>query len=199
MTDALQTLKYKDKKLEIFQDEQPDSPREWDNLGTMICSHDRYELGDVQIKTDFDTYLESEGIKKEDIVVTLPLFLIDHSGISMRTRNFTDCDPQQWDSGQVGVIFVTKEKVQKEYSVTEITKETIEKATTILQGEVETYDQYLRGDIYYFVLNKITKCNLDGEHEEFIDSCHGFYGHEPTKNGMDEHIEDFEKFKEEIE
>lgn len=36
--------------LEIIQDENPSNPRtEWDNLGTMVCWHNRYHLGDNAI------------------------------------------------------------------------------------------------------------------------------------------------------
>lgn len=33
-------------KLEIFQDLEPVNPREFETLGTMVCFHKRYELGD---------------------------------------------------------------------------------------------------------------------------------------------------------
>ena len=39
-------------ELKIVQDTDPESPRTWDNLGTMVCFHKRYELGD---KTDYRT------------------------------------------------------------------------------------------------------------------------------------------------
>src|SRR6187402_3409459 len=32
--------------LEIISDDDPMSPREWDNIGTMVCFHKRYTLGD---------------------------------------------------------------------------------------------------------------------------------------------------------
>ena len=35
--------------LEIFVDEDPTSPREWDNLGTIIAYHPDYILGDKQM------------------------------------------------------------------------------------------------------------------------------------------------------
>ena len=31
---------------DISPDEMADSPRSWDNLGTMVCWHRRYQLGD---------------------------------------------------------------------------------------------------------------------------------------------------------
>ena len=33
-------------KLEIFDDLDPTNPREFDNLGIMVCFHSRYILGD---------------------------------------------------------------------------------------------------------------------------------------------------------
>lgn len=49
-----------------------------------------------------------------------------------------------------------------------LTPERVEKIKEILRGEVEIYDQYLRGEVYGFIVE-----DDDGEH---IDSCWGFYG-----------------------
>jgi hypothetical protein len=80
-----------------------------------------------------------------------------------------------WDSGKVGVIFVSKEKVRKEYGWKVITAKRTEQILKYLQGEVETFDQYLRGDVYGF--RKI----VDGEE---IESCWGFYGNDHRESGL---------------
>jgi len=163
-------------KIEIIQDCDPESPRTWDNLGTMVCFHGRYNLGDKHSYSsrDYDSWDEMEKaiIKNEDVAVILPLYLYDHSGITISTTSF-DC---RWDSGQIGFIFISKKKVREEYSINRITKEWKEKVTKYLEGEVEAYDQYLRGDIYGYKVSKISVCDLGCEHEEEIDSCWGFYG-----------------------
>jgi hypothetical protein len=97
-------------------------------------------------------------------LVILPLFLYDHSGITMNTAGFS-CP---WDSGQVGWIYAAEDDIVKEYG--SLTPENMEKARTLLQGEVEYYDHYLRGDCYGFQLYK-------GDEE--LDSCWGFIG-DPT-------------------
>lgn len=124
-----------------------DNPRSWDNLGTMVCFHNRYDLGD---KHDYDhrdyngwNEMENAIIKNEDVCVILPLYLYDHSGITMNTSPFS-C---RWDSGQVGFIFVSKKRVREEYGVKRINKELIEKVTELLEGEVKTYDMYLTGEL----------------------------------------------------
>jgi hypothetical protein len=162
--------------IEVIQDESPESPREWDNLGTMICFHGRYDLGDKHDyrSGDYSGWDEQRKDieKKENACVILPLYLYDHSGITMKTSPF-GCN---WDSGQVGWIVVSKEQVRKEYNVKRINKELIEKVTNILEGEVETYDQYLTGDIYGYRISKVTECDFGHEHKEEVDSCWGFYG-----------------------
>ena len=162
--------------IEVIQDESPESPREWDNLGTMICFHPRYNLGDKHdySRINYNSFEEERKDikKKENACVMLPLYLYDHSGITMKTSPF-GCG---FDSGQVGWIVVSKEQVRKEYNVKRINKELIEKVTKVLEGEVETYDQYLTGDVYGYRISKVTKCNFGHEHKEEVDSCWGFYG-----------------------
>ena len=156
----------------IQYDIDPESPRDWDNLGTMVCWHSRYNLGDGH---HFDTPDDfHEEIDKDDAII-IPLYLYDHSGLAMRTTSFNDL----WDSGQVGYIYVTDERIRKEYDVKKITKEIREEVRNVLKSEVGTYDQHISGNVYGFQLYE------DGE---FTDSCYGFYGDDWEKNGMKEHI-----------
>ncbi len=168
-----QTIRKGNYELEILQDESPESPREWDNLGTMICFHSRYNLGD---KHNYSVE-EGEELSRGKDIISLPLYLYDHSGITMNTTGFS-C---RWDSVCVGFIYVTKEKVRKEYGVKRITKDIIEKVTNVLKGEVETYDQYLTGDVYGYRVSKIDVCNKGCEHTEEVASCWGYYGSESVE------------------
>jgi len=164
--------------IEIHQDEFPESPREWDNLGKMVCFHGRYDLGD---KHDYDhndyngwEEMKNAIIKEEDVCVILPLYLYDHSGITMSTSPFS-C---QWDSGQVGWIFVSKKDVRKEYGVKRIDQKLIDKVTEVLVGEVKTYNMYLMGDVYGYKIYEVSTCSEGHEHKEELDSCWGYYGNE---------------------
>lgn len=162
-------------KVKIVQDENPESPRtSMDNLGTMVCFHSRYNLGDKH-NYDHGDYngwdeMKLDIIKNEKVGVILPLYLFDHSGLSISTGDFND----RWDSGQIGFIFVSKDKMLKEYGGKICTKQLKEKVTKYLEGEVETYDQYLRGDIYGYKVWRLGK--KSGKKKELIDSCWGFYG-----------------------
>jgi len=99
-------------------------------------------------------------------VVILPLYLYDHSGITMNTSGFT-CP---WDSGQVGYIYVTYEGIKKEFGSKKVTKAMIQKATEILKGEVETYDDYLTGNVHGYMIRP------EGENGMWEGGCWGYFG-----------------------
>lgn len=175
-----QTIKTENFTLEIMQDTDTESPREWDNLGTMVCFHNRYSLGDKHDYTsnDFNGWadMKKKLAKEHDAAVILPIYMYDHSGITIKTTPFGD----QWDSGQIGYIFISKKKVREEYNVKRINAKLRECVEGYLKGEVETYDQFLTGDVYSF--------SIENEQGDTIDSCGGFYGSNIKENGMLEYI-----------
>ena len=172
-------------ELKIVQDTDPESPRTWDNLGTMVCFHKSYELGDKTDyrSEDYDSWEELEEgiIKNEGEVVILPLYLYDHSGITISTSSFND----RRDSGRIGFIFVSKYKIKKE-GIDET------KVEEYLKGEVSTYDQYLTGDVWGYQVYEISTCDKGHEHKNEVESCYGFYGHDECESEgqlMLEHIQ----------
>lgn len=179
MNDTLETIEYKDHTINIYSDTDPESPREWDNLGTMLCFHKRYSLGDkTELKSDdFSSWDEVENyiVKELKAVVVLPLYLYDHSGLTIKIGSFYGLLPQghaHFDSGQVGFIYATKKDIKDNWGIKRITKKKKDHTEKILRGEVETYDQYLRGDVYGYM--------IEGELSQ--DSCWGFYGMEEAIN-----------------
>jgi len=168
----------------LISDNDPCDPRNDDNIGVMVCFHKRYTLGDhdqkrngkylvTETSDQFQGWQELEAyLRKENhAVVVLPLYLYDHSGISIRT--YKHGYHANWDCGQVGFIYITKEKMKKEG----MTKKQIEK---YLIGEVETYDQYLQGDVYCIVCEKYNK---DKEPIDY-DTCGGYYGYEYAEKAL---------------
>lgn len=157
-------------ELRIEQDLDPMSPRENCNLGTMVCFHKRYNFGDSHDyhPGDYAGWDDlQEAIEKEhDIAVILPIYMFDHSGTTLRTTPFS-CP---WDSGQVGFIFITKEKVRYEYSRKKMSRKLTSRIVTYLVNEVQEYNQYVNGDVWGFIIE-----DDNGEH---LDSCWGFYGRE---------------------
>lgn len=180
---------YEGLTIRLVSDPEPEDPRKWDNLGTMVCSHRNYSLGDKKPNGSLDEELydladidpnedvqDLRNIKETKLkqnFVILPLYLYDHSGITMSTGSFSD----RWDSGQVGFIYCSLEKAQKEFDCDrtlgwnsfgpEQTTSLKDKVTKILEAEVEVYDCYLTGDVCGWILE-----NEDGEE---INSVWGYY------------------------
>ena len=148
--------------------------RSWDNLTRMVCFHNRYKLGDDHNynKNDYNSFDElKEAIEeKETVLFIKPLYLYDHSGITISTDTF-NCN---FDSGQIGWVYITKEL----RDTLGVSDNDLEKQ---LIGEVETYDKEVRNDVYSF------SCYKD---DVLVDSCGGFYGADLKANGMLEHIPD---------
>ena len=191
--EPLEVWSNKDEVLGIYQDENPESPREWDNLGIMLCGHKRYELGDEQPKSREEL---DERLEELDPVIRLPLWLLDHSGLTMQTGSFAE-DAQQFDSSQVGWIVATKKDILDNFTgydkngkrkpmKTKMTPQMVKDAERILRGEVETYSKYLGGFVYGFVIEKKSTCdkcqNVSSEH---IDSCWGFYSYDEIWDNVD--------------
>lgn len=245
-------------ELEIFHDEFADNPRSWDNVCTMVCWHNSYNLGDKHNYDDTEDFLRqivsntlsadeiinyvkfedenndvkleynrsthewelieiyngrkyigqtfsSREIKEANMIkecileylsisslkeladrnhVILPLFLYDHSGITISCSNAYPYN-DRWDAGQVGWIYVSKEKIFKE--TLNPTEETWrDKALKLLRSEVEIYDLYLQNKVYGYILkHKVIQRELcphcgkiikEYEDIEEIETVSGFYG-----------------------
>lgn len=203
--EAIKTYKSKDGRvLKIYYDQNAESPREWDNIGTIAYKHDHYNLGEEKIDdpidwlisilgyNDIDNYkptvlapanyevgynnatlrfLEAEFMEK---FPALPIYLYDHSGQTISTKPFS-CP---WDSGQVGYIYATPEKIN-EINPEDKSKE---KILEYLQGEIDTFDQYIRGEVYGFEEFASEK---DAEDDNTTDSCWGFYDIEQILSEQD--------------
>jgi hypothetical protein len=174
--------------LEVIRDDYPESPRNWDNLCTMVCWHRDYDLGDKHNFHDPDElmqhlYLDVTGkhwcddhesdkwkdvyreLEKTGLVLIKTINAYEHSGITVSTSNSYPYN-DRWDAYCVGFIYVTKKTIFEEYS--DVTEENWkERADECLEGEMKTYDQFLTGDVYGYRLtkkvNKQDKCPHCGE------------------------------------
>lgn len=122
-------------------------------------------------------------------IAAMPLFVYDHGMITMRGGRLVMLDDdkvdpedtnsigrfvgdaQGWDTSFVGFMIVTEEQIEAicgdgaEYR----SKEWLDSA---LRAELDEYDRYLRGEVYYYRV---------AEGTPFEDSCSGFIGIEYAK------------------
>ena len=188
--EAIETMETKLVRAELYNDDEPMNPREdYDNFGKMICFHRDYNLGDKHNYEEnmFNNLDEIEAQLIDDYkpAVILPLYLYDHSGLTISTGPF-DC---RWDSGKVGFILVSRKDALKEFGGKRLTKNIKDKCEKLLQGEVETYDQYLRNDVYGYKI-------IDKRDDEDLDSCWGFFGISYAKEEMKNQLKYWERYAE---
>lgn len=146
----------------------------WDNLGTMALFHRQHIFpGDAHGLRfpDFKGWDEMEDClyKEHDAAVVLPVFMHNHSGITIQTGPFS-CS---WDSGQIGFIWVSKEKARHSYGRQHITAQLRQRIVEALEAEIKVYGQYLTGDVWGFV--------IETEDGQQVDSCWGFFGEDKAR------------------
>lgn len=185
--------------LSIFQDEYAENPyldNGYENVNFYTVSR-QYELGDKNFSSYEDMLISAvsavlpeskktdwfyeENIKQfekalDRYAYVTDVYIYSHSGISINTKGFS-C---RWDSGKIGIIFIAKRDAKKIWK-----SKTKEKAYNYLNSIIETYDEYLTGNVYGYQLHDLK--------ENLIDSCWGFYGYKDLliNMGFDE-----EKLKE---
>ena len=145
-------------------DEIPDRYTWEDNDGTVygnltswkVCLYYVEDLTIPQCQSLLYTYL-----------VSLPLWLYDHGGITIGCGDLVYPYDDRWDSGLVGWIVYARQAEDGE--------NWCENAYARMLAEVEEYDQYLQHEVYGFTLYK---------NREEIDSCWGYYGGDLAKNGI---------------
>lgn len=234
--------------LHIQMDNDPMNPRrDWDNVTTMACFHNRYDLGDdlpYKSPEEFWQHLVRENVSKDEIYQTakagklegircasnvenpctvdiyeggdlvydripkdllvdylmedltiahcmvlmqpyaewLPLWIYEHSGISMSCGDRINQYADRWDSYGVGWIICLK----KGFCET-VCEESAwrERAVKTMQTDVKIYDNFLCEDVYGYTLYEAVPVDESGsENPEWteVDSCWGFYGSDTNES-----------------
>jgi len=155
-------VKHAGKSVKVFYDEDPINPRkEYDNITEIAHWHRRYDFGkqvDRGITSEEMVELAKEA--GDPILAILPLYLYDHSGITISVGAFT-CG---WDSGQVGWVYITQSKSD----MMGCHGWTTDQYENAIRSDVKTYDDYLTGQVFGYV--------VEGRDGETLESVWGFVG-----------------------
>jgi len=179
-------------KLRIVCDHSSESPREWDNLGTIAYKHRNYKLGEEQIEDPIEWLENKMGIEPSyeynqerleqlenkffEEYIGHEVYAYEHSDIRLNTRGFS-CP---WDSGKVGYIYVDKETVREEFGKKRISNKLRKQVLDILDGEIKLFSTYLSEGAYGFI--------IEDENGESVDSCYGFIGTDHDESGLKCHL-----------
>jgi len=167
----IESIEYKGYTIKIIPDDDSESPRDWDNLGIMVCQHKKYNLGD----TDHEINLDNcrcwddvvNAIRMQDGFSLIPLYMLDHSGLAIRAgQGFSDVDSHGWDWGQIGFIFTTHEKLKELFPVDFDEPDVLKTIESELMREVEVYNTFISGEVVGYTIEI---------EDEIVDSCWSFY------------------------
>jgi len=183
MNNVLKAEKFGDKVVEVRYDTEPENPRNWENIGTMVY---RYRgMSENEAELDFEPFNSLQELidhaKAElNALVVLPLRIYDHSGLSMSVGIAGG-----WDSSQVGIIYADKERVTNEFGA----DYTLERVEQILRSEVDIYDHYLTGEVFgYQIVEESTCSHCNHRDKEILDSSWGYYSVEDAFEAGKENI-----------
>ena len=212
----------------IIADESPSSPREDCNIGTFVMTDrgmNRYGFADRAMTSDEAIAAEHGGFaglvkhleRQYGATRVFPVGMLDHSGVHILIGGGSHwSDSAGWDSGTCGFVFDTaagREVTGVQHSSYGHNAHggDVDNVTAALTAEIETLDQWLRGDVYGYVIEHRTLCALceaqyraeDDETPEAPDecphcaieddSCWGFYGADPRENGMAGYLDEHAK------
>lgn len=186
----LETIEKEGFRAYLFADEDPTKPTDWDMFGTLISWHRRYVFEQDGPKAGFAHGQDFLETARKEGYIYIPVGLHDHSGITLYEGTGPHAmDGGGWDSGQVGFYYVTEQKALKEFPrpsgvprskwpnpKSAVAKELREKVLKLLRSELETWDQYVRGDVYYY--------RIDGPEGETHDSLGSVYGYDYALSEM---------------
>ena len=149
--------------------------------------HDEYILADStdddkvagEMAYEFGTGEKLLLIEKSGDVAILPISLYDHSGITMWLGSTDWHVDSQWDCSSVGFAYIEKSIAESEGMLDPGEKydhDWKKWAYERMKDEMHTYDQFLRGEVYGYMIE-----NENG----FEDGgCWGFFGSDFDENGL---------------
>lgn len=192
--------------ISVYYDDEPLNPRhDYSNFSHFALGHNRYDVGDKDTISDLRTLimehpnfrkeyhydynlnalpdLEALGLEMDVFAIHMPVYGYEHGDLAVslsRTGQFAD----QFDSGKLGFIYVTKQDIRDNFGKKYVTKALIERSKSVILGEFEEYKSFIEGNTFGFSV-------YADESKEGVEDCmHGFIGDDLEKNGMLEHVKE---------
>lgn len=157
---------YRGHTIVIKYDEDPVNPcQEDDNICVIHTAHRRYNFGN-QNHNSLESIQQAEKEARTNGDIILPLYMYDHSGITISLHPFGGQLPQghaEFDSGQVGVVIVSRKNMLEAFNKKVFSETLKKKSLEIAEAEVDALDHYLRGSVYGYIIDDEDSCG--GYHE----------------------------------
>lgn len=159
-------IDYKGMSIKIYYDTDADSPASWGNEDYFLCADYRHlYLKDTPITAEDCRNALNDGKSFLNGYYIFPVSIYDHSGIALSLGT-----SHGWDYSNGSAFLCVKRMKGWSWAKS--------KAEERAENLVETWNEYLSGEVYGFV--------SEDEDGEMIDSCWGFYGDEGIKEAIEE-------------
>ena len=145
---------YKNHSITIEYDSDSENPRAWDAADTLAVYHRNYDFGDKKLFNDPED-LQAWLIDQGAAVHWLPVYMYEHGGVTISASPF-GC---RFDSGQIGVIYISAETAKKEG---------INDPIAYMKGSIADLDTWLRGEVYMY--------RIENDEGDFLDACGSYFG-----------------------
>jgi len=162
--DIIKSYKKENTLFRICVDPCPERPEMY---GHIFHWHPRYDLG-KRIKPA-ET---KKNLQTKDWAQFLNLYLFDHGELILSITPFND----QFDSGQVGYVGVTREEFNNHIRGDEAQRS--KGSIARVQESLERFSMYLNGSVFYWTKTVLKTCSECGHTSEgdIIHDCGGYYG-----------------------
>lgn len=172
MNDVVETIEKEGLTLTISYDHDSDGPSDWGDDGLfLIANHREFYVLPPGVKRE-DGFPDAEDMiakyKKTHHIYGLEAYI--HSGVVLALSGEGNFCDRRWDVSQLGLVFASKKEWRLKV-----------KARKAAEGLINTWNQWLGGDVYHFSIE-----DADGDH---IDSCGGFYGIEHVREDANASLE----------
>lgn len=128
-----------------------------------------------QMSSYFSDREKLEMVEETGEIVWLPISMYEHSGINIWLGSTSGHPDARWDCSTIGFAYVERKTAEKEGALRAGNdglyngyKSWQEWAYAMMEGEMETYNQYVTGQVFGYM--------VEGGDGYCDDSCWGFYG-----------------------
>ena len=130
------------------------------------------------IAEEFSVTERIELLEATGEVVMLPISMYEHSGITLWLGSKWSHYDAQWDCSSIGFAYVEKSTAKEEGMLDpgeEYDHDWKKWAYAMMEGEMKTYDQFLRGEVYGYMIEDE---NGEEASDDLLCGCWGFFGDE---------------------
>lgn len=160
-----------------------------------ICADSSMSEDEIagEMEDELDLCEKLQLIEESGEVVMLPISMYEHSGITLWLGSKWSHYDAQWDCSSIGFAYVEKSTAKEEGMLDpgeEYDHDWKKWAYAMMEAEMKTYDQYVRGEVYGYMVE-----DEDGEKasDALLSGCWGYYEKdymlEDAKDCIDTYLE----------